>query len=70
MEQEPYEFRIRPAKLESKGKATYGAFREHAIPRFKKVWAEFSALGLTACLGVRLARLEFHQERPWAIKKQ
>jgi len=24
MEQEPYEFRIRPAKPESQGKATYG----------------------------------------------
>jgi len=27
MEQEPYEFRIRPAKPESKGKATHGSIR-------------------------------------------
>lgn len=37
MEQEPYEFWIRSMNPESKGKATYGAFREHAFPSFKKV---------------------------------
>jgi hypothetical protein len=37
MEQEPYEFWIRSMNPESKGKATYGAFREHAFPRFTKV---------------------------------
>ena len=31
MEQEPYEFRIRPAKPESQGKATHGKFRKHAL---------------------------------------
>jgi hypothetical protein len=31
MEQEPYEFRIRPAKPESKGKATHGSIRKHAF---------------------------------------
>ena len=37
MEQEPYEFWIRSMNSESKGKATYGTFREHAFPRFTKV---------------------------------
>ena len=37
MEQEPYEFWIRLINPGSKGKATYGAFREHAFPSFKKV---------------------------------
>jgi len=31
MEQEPYEFPIRPAKPESKGKATHGSIRKHAF---------------------------------------
>jgi hypothetical protein len=31
MEQEPYEFRIRPAKPESKGKATHGSIRKYAF---------------------------------------
>jgi hypothetical protein len=36
MEQEPYEFWIRPAKPESKGKATHGKFRKHAFLASKK----------------------------------
>jgi hypothetical protein len=31
MEQEPYEFWIRPAKPESQGKATHGKFRKYAL---------------------------------------
>jgi len=31
MEQEPYEFWIRPAKPESQGEATHGKFRKHAF---------------------------------------
>jgi hypothetical protein len=32
MEQEPYEFQVfAPAKPESKGKATHGIFRKHAL---------------------------------------
>src|SRR6266852_8636731 len=37
MEQEPYEFRIRPAKPESKGKATHGKFRKHAFLASQKL---------------------------------
>jgi hypothetical protein len=37
MEQEPYEFRLHCMRAESKGQATYGAFRKHAFPRFTKV---------------------------------
>jgi hypothetical protein len=36
MEQEPYEFWICSMNPESKGKATYGAFREHAFPSFTR----------------------------------
>jgi hypothetical protein len=34
MEQEPYEFWICWVNPGSKGKATYGAVREHAFPSF------------------------------------
>ena len=36
MEQEPYEFRVCSMNPESKGKATYGAFREHAFSSLRK----------------------------------
>jgi hypothetical protein len=36
MEQEPYEFWTRPAKPESKGKATHGKFRKYAFLASKK----------------------------------
>jgi hypothetical protein len=37
MEQEPYEFWIRPAKPESQGEATYGKFRKHAFLASQKM---------------------------------
>src|SRR5580698_5573434 len=70
MEQEPYEFWVCSMNPESKGKATYGAVREHAFPRFTKVERIFLALRLTASLGVRLALQDFHQERTWVIKRR
>src|SRR5260370_39741455 len=61
MEQEPYEFRIRPAKPESQGKATHGKFRKHALLASQKTSFErgrllrmargaFSAAGLTSAI--------------------
>ena len=46
MEQEPYEFWIGSMNPESKGKATYGAVREHAFPRFKKILADIECRSL------------------------
>ncbi len=37
MEQEPYEFWIRPAKPESQGEATYGSIRKHAFLASHKI---------------------------------
>src|SRR5216684_3820666 len=37
MEQEPYEFWICPANLESKGEATHGAFRKYAFLASQKM---------------------------------
>src|SRR5229473_2803236 len=37
MEQEPYEFWIRPAKPESQGEATHGKFRKHAFLASQKI---------------------------------
>jgi hypothetical protein len=49
MEQEPYEFWVCSMNPESKGKATYGAFREHAFSSLrKKLSAVFLALRLPA----------------------
>jgi hypothetical protein len=41
MEQEPYEFWIRSMNAESKGKATYGAFHEHAFLASQKFEQSF-----------------------------
>jgi hypothetical protein len=74
MEQEPYEFWIRPMNPESKGKATYGAFREHAFPRFTKVLEKFfSAEAHRIARGPSLRReiaTEFYQERTWVTKSR
>jgi hypothetical protein len=72
MEQEPYEFWIRPAKPESQGKATHGKFRKHAFLASQKTSFERGRL-------LRLARGPFsgeglrrqlqRQEMTWAIRK-
>src|SRR5260370_31372373 len=53
MEQEPYEFRIRPAKPESQGKARHGKFRKHALLASQK--RVLSADACSEWLGVRSA---------------
>lgn len=44
-----------PMGIGTKGKATYGAFRQHAVPSFKKFERGFGEQRLTVSLGVRLA---------------
>ena len=72
MEQEPYEFWIRPAKPESQGEATYGSIRKHAFLASQKMSFERGpALRITRSLsnasGIREKLLG--QEKKWAIKK-
>ncbi len=73
MEQEPYEFRIRPAKPESQGEATYGKFRKHAFLASQKTsfFERGSALRIVRSLSSAAATREklLCQEKTWAIKK-
>src|ERR1700687_1402769 len=67
-----YEFRIRPAKLESKGKATYGSFRKHAFlastkTSFKRGPALRIARSMSNAAGTREKLLG--QEKTWATKR-
>jgi len=55
MEQEPYEFRIRPAGPEPKGKATHGSIRKHAFLASQKISFERGR-------ALRLARGLFSQQ--------
>src|ERR1700687_2762296 len=72
MEQEPYEFRIRPAKPESQGEATYGSFRKHAFlashkTNFERGRALRIAGSLSNAAGTREKLLR--QEKKWATRK-
>jgi hypothetical protein len=69
MEQEPYEFRIRPAKPESEGKATHGKFRKYALLASQKLSFERGpalriAESLSNAAGTREKLLG--QEKTWA----
>ena len=69
MEQEPYEFWIRPAKPESKGKATHGKFRKHAFLASQKLSFERGpALRIVGSLSNAVGTREklLRQEKTWA----
>jgi hypothetical protein len=73
MEQEPYEFRIRPAKPESKGKATHGSIRKYAFLAshqtvFLSADARSEWLGVYAAPLVRAMKLRAG-ENTWVTKK-
>ena len=72
MEQEPYEFWICPANLESQGEATHGAFRKYAFLASQKMFFERGltlriARSLSNAAGTREKLLG--QEKKWATKK-
>ncbi len=72
MEQEPYEFRIRPAGPEPKGKATHGKFRKHAFLASQKMSFERKR-ALPVCPGsVQPAgsrKKLLRGEKTWVTKK-
>jgi hypothetical protein len=72
MEQEPYEFRIRSAKPESQGEATYGSFRKHAfLASLKTSFVRGPALRIARSLSNAAGTREklIGQEKKWATKK-
>jgi hypothetical protein len=73
MEQEPYEFPIRPAKPESKGKATHGSIRKHAFLAAHKTFFFERGCPLRMARGLfsaadRVKKL-LRGEKKWVTKK-